>query len=223
MTDQPQQHEAPQLDREILIAGASSQPLDDHDPAALIGEFQRSTPPPVEVVSAPVVALMTEPPSSPSSPSKLEPVPAPVVTRSSAPASPPPPGKGIPGHPKHGPPPQVATASGGRVVARSSSSSSTPPNPAAPVLVRAVSASTKAPAPAGLNLVPPPGNRFLVQNEKGHVRIRGLPIGRLSATEARALAAWLVYVADKVATPADQEFSDLYSSLLLVEGATAET
>lgn len=67
---------------------------------------------------------------------------------------------------------------------------------------------------AGVAAVPPPGNRFLVCTEANQVRVRGLPLGRLSATEARALAAHLAAAADEVAQPGDQEFSDLYAALM---------
>jgi len=89
--------------------------------------------------------------------------------------------------------------------------SSPPPPPPAP-----------APAvPAGAVGTPAPLNRFLVQPEGKQVRIRGLPIGRMSATEARALCAWVLLVAEEVATPTDSEFQDLYTALLKQRDVTA--
>lgn len=68
--------------------------------------------------------------------------------------------------------------------------------------------------PAGGVAVPAPFNRFLVMTEGGKVRIRGLPIGRLTSTEARALAAWILLAADEVQRADDQEFQDLYAAVL---------
>lgn len=69
-------------------------------------------------------------------------------------------------------------------------------------------------APAGLAGVAAPLNRFLVQTERGLVRVRGLPCGRLTATEARAFAAWLLFQSDLVASAEDTDFQDLFAALL---------
>lgn len=96
-----------------------------------------------------------------------------------------------------------------------------PPAPPVASPTVSVSAVQRAPAPpapplqrqAGVSTTPAPANRFLVMVEKGSVRVRGLPLGRLSATEARALAAWLCKAADEVAGDGDQEFADLFAAL----------
>lgn len=79
-------------------------------------------------------------------------------------------------------------------------------------------------APAGLAGVTAPLNRFLVQTERGLVRVRGLPCGRLTATEARAFAAWLLFQADQVASAEDVDFQDLFAALLAAKdpGVSAE-
>lgn len=127
----------------------------------------------------------------------------------------------IPGHPVHAPQPApvapapappAATSPTGNGAASVAPARPTGPSPAA-AAVPPKGPPPPPPPKAGLSNIPAPGNRFLVCAEKGMVRVRGLPLGRLTATEARALAAHLCLAADDVALADDQDFADLFSAL----------